>query len=165
MNSTLTTLRLWYWIPAGRQRVKKAISHCVTCKKISGLPYDLPDSPPFPKSRQQQAESFTVTGVDHDFTGALHIREAGVQKKVYLCFFTCAATRAVHFEVVRDLLVQTFLLAYRRFAARKSVLRQMISDNASTYLSAAEELTKLFQPQSLKESLSNQGVNWQFILK
>jgi len=41
----------------------------------------------------------------------------------------------------------------------------MISDNASTYLSVAEELTELFQSQSLKESLSKQGVNWQFISK
>lgn len=41
----------------------------------------------------------------------------------------------------------------------------MISDNAFTYLSAAEELTELFQSQSLKESLSKQGVNWQFIPK
>ena len=41
----------------------------------------------------------------------------------------------------------------------------MISDNASTYLSAAEELTELFQSQSLKESPSKQGVNWQFIPK
>ena len=163
VNSTLTALRLWYWIPAGLQRVKKAISRCVTCKKISGLPYDLPDPPPLPKSRLQQAEPFTVTGVD--FTGALHIREAGVQRKVYICLFTCAATRAVHLEVVADLSVQTFLLAYRRFAARKSVPLQTISDNASTYLSAAEELTELFQSQSLKESLSRQGINWQFIPK
>ena len=41
----------------------------------------------------------------------------------------------------------------------------MISDNASTYLSTAEELTELFQSQSLKESLGKQGVNWQFIPK
>ena len=41
----------------------------------------------------------------------------------------------------------------------------MISDNVSTYLSAAEELTELFQSQTLKESLSKQGVDWQFIPK
>ena len=41
----------------------------------------------------------------------------------------------------------------------------MISDNASTYLSAAEELTELFQSQTLKESLAKQGVDWQFIPK
>ena len=48
-----------------------------------------------------------------DFTGALHIREVGAQRKVHICLFTCAATRAVHLEVVKDLSVQTFLLPYR----------------------------------------------------
>ena len=92
VNSTPTALRLWYWIPAGRQHVKKAISNCVTCKKISRLPYDLPDPPPLPKSRLKQAEPFTVTGVD--FTGALQIRESGVQRKVYICLFTCTGNKS-----------------------------------------------------------------------
>ena len=155
VNSTLTALCLWYWIPSGRHHIKKAISRCITCKKISGLSYDLPDPPPLPKSRLQQAEPFTVTGVD--FTGALHICEAEVQRKVYVCLFMFAATRAVHLQVITDLSVQIFLLAYQRFAAQKSVPQQMIFDNASTYLSATEELTQLFQSQSLKESLSKQG--------
>lgn len=116
VNSTLTALRLWYYIPAGHQHVKKAISHWVTCKKISGLPYDILDPPPLPKSRLQKAEPFTVTGVD--FTGALYICEDGNQRRVYICFFTYARKRAVHLEVVTNLSVQTFLLAYRRFAAR-----------------------------------------------
>ena len=109
VNSTLTALHLKYWIPAGRQHVGKAINHCVSCKKISGLPYTVP------KSRLQQVEPFSVTGVD--FTGALYIHEAEVYRKVYICLFTCASTRAVHLEVVTDLMVQTFLLTYRRFAA------------------------------------------------
>ena len=75
-------------------------------------------------------------------------REELQERKAYICFFTC--TTAVHLEVVSDLSVQTFLHAYRRFAARKSTPQQMISDNASTYLSAAEEL---FQSATLKESL------------
>lgn len=41
----------------------------------------------------------------------------------------------------------------------------MLSDNAPTYLTAAEELKQLFQSPSLKESLSRQGVEWQFIPK
>ena len=49
VNSTLTTLRLRYWIAAERQHVKKAICHCVTRKKISGLPFDIPDLLPLPK--------------------------------------------------------------------------------------------------------------------
>ena len=163
VNSTLTALRLRCWISVGRQHAKKAISHCVTCKKFSGLPYDIPDQPLLPKSRLQQAQPFTVLGVD--FTGALYISEGRNQKKVYICLFTCATTRAVHLEVVTNLSVQTFLYAYRRFAARKSGPQQMVSDNASTYLSGAEELTELFQSQALKEPLSKKGVDWQFIPK
>ena len=45
VNSTLTSLHLGYWIPAGCQHKKKVINHCVTCKKISGSPYIL-DPPP-----------------------------------------------------------------------------------------------------------------------
>jgi len=41
----------------------------------------------------------------------------------------------------------------------------MVSDNASTYLSAAEELNRLFQSVSLKETLGRHGVTWQFISK
>ena len=112
VNSTLTSLRLGYWIPAGCQHKKKVINHCVTCKKISGSPYNIPDPPPLPKARVTQAEPFTVTGVD--FTGALFICEGGVDKKVYICLFMCASTRATHLEIVTDLSVQTFLLVYRR---------------------------------------------------
>jgi len=46
----------------------------------------------------------------------------------------------------------------------KSLPYTMISDNASTYQSAAEELKQLFESVSL-ESLNRQGVIWQFIPK
>lgn len=41
----------------------------------------------------------------------------------------------------------------------------MISDYAFTYLSAAEEVTELFQSQTLKAPLSKQGVDWPLIPK
>lgn len=52
---------------------------------------------------------FTVTGAD--FTGALYVKERE-ETKVYICLFTYAVTRAVHLEVVGDLTVETFLLAF-----------------------------------------------------
>jgi hypothetical protein len=41
----------------------------------------------------------------------------------------------------------------------------MISDNASTFLSAPDQLRELFQSQALKESLGRQCIDWQFIPK
>ena len=143
--------------------MKKIINKCVTCRKICGTAYNPPDPPPLPKARLQETRPFEITGVD--FTGALCVKQSGIESKAYICLFTCATTRAIHLEVVTDLTVPTFILAFRRFAARKSLPKLMMSDNASTYLSAAEELKKLFESPMLKETLHRQNVKWQFIPK
>ena len=68
-------------------------------------------------------------------------------------------------KVVTDLTEETFLLAFRRFAGRRSLLKLMISDNASAYQSAAEGLEKMFSLATLSEQLIKQGTTWQFIPK
>ena len=86
-------------------------------------------------------------------------------KHIIICLFTCGLSRAVHLEVVQDPSVETFLQAFRRFAARKSLPRLLLSDNASTYVSAAKELQQLFTSHKLEESLSTKDVQWRFIPK
>jgi len=100
-----------------------------------------------------------------DFTGALYVRTTEGERKVYLCLFTCAASRAIHLEIVTDLTVESFLQAFRRFAGRRSIPKLLLSDNASTYLAAAEELKYLFSSTDLSESLSRKGTEWKFIPK
>ena len=85
--------------------------------------------------------------------------------KVYLCLFTCATTCAVHLEIFQDLTAETFLLAFPKFAGRRSLPKIMISDNESTYMSAAEELHKLMGLPQVKEELGRRGLSWQFIPK
>jgi len=41
----------------------------------------------------------------------------------------------------------------------------MISDNGSTYLSAAEELHSLMESRIFKEELGRKHVSWRFIIK
>ena len=108
-SSTLNLVRLRYWIPAGRDHVKNAINYCVTCKTIIGLPCNIPDPSLLLKKRLTQGEKFTVNDVD--FTRVLYIREAVAEKNDYICFFSCAITRVVHFVVVTDFSVQTFVVA------------------------------------------------------
>jgi len=156
VKSTLTALRQSYWVPSGRQHVKTLIDKCVTCRRVSGTAYNAPDPPPLPKSRMQQTQPFEVTGVD--YTGALYVRNAGIETKVYICLFARTTTRAIHLEVVEDLTVEAFLLAFRRFASCKSLPRKLISDNASTFVSANNELKELFQSHAHKESLTMEGI-------
>ncbi|XP_065920288.1 uncharacterized protein [Dysidea avara] len=138
---------------------KQGIVLCAN--KLCGSHYKAPNPPPLPKHRVQMMEPFTVTGID--FTGALYIRAPEGENKVYVCLFTCASTRAVHLEVVTDLSEETFLQAFRRFSSRKSLPRFVLSDNASTFMSAADDLKALFESTGVQESLGNQGVEWRFI--
>ena len=163
LNHTLTHVRQHYWIPKARQFIKKLLRCCVTCRKVNCQPYKAPDPPPLPALRLVDSNPFTVTGVD--FTGAVFVKSTRGQEKVYICLFTCAHTRAVHLEVVTDLTVPTFVAAFRRFASRKSLPKVMISDNASTYQSAAEELSQLLNSPELKSQLGSRGIEWKFIPK
>ena len=113
-----------YWIPAARQCVRSILRHCVVCKKVFGNHYKPPNLPPLPKHHLQIMEPFTVTGIN--FTGALYVRSPEGEKKVYICLFMCASTRAVHLEVVADLSEDTFLQAFRRFLSRKSLPRVVV---------------------------------------
>ena len=163
VNSTLTAIRQCYWIPSARQVIRKLLRHCVTCQKVQGKPYQIPDPPPLIKERIQSAQPFEFTGVD--FTGAMYVQDRGHENKVYVCLFTCAVSRAVHLEIVTDLSVESFLQAFRRFSSRKSLPKILISDNASTYMAAAEELLSLFKSTLLTQTLNSKGVTWKFIPK
>jgi len=95
----------------------------------------------------------------------LYIKESNGEQKAYICLFTCASARAIHLEIVTDLSAETFLLGFRQFAGCRSIPSVMLSDNASTYVAAMEELNKLFESDVIKEALGRQGVDCQFILK
>ncbi|XP_070571330.1 uncharacterized protein [Ptychodera flava] len=108
--------------------------------------------------------AFTTTGVD--FTGNLFTKaKDGTRGTAYVCLFTCAVTRAIHLQVVPDMSTKTFMHAFRRFAARRSLPTRMLSDNASTYLAAADEIKTLFDTPEVNNFLAAHRVQWTFIPK
>ena len=70
---TLTQIRQTYWIPQGRQLIKRIISKCVTCRKIQGPPFRSVPTPALPKSRVLQSQAFQFTGID--YAGPLYVRD------------------------------------------------------------------------------------------
>ncbi|XP_053400768.1 uncharacterized protein LOC123558691 [Mercenaria mercenaria] len=162
-SSIVTHLRQ-YWIPAIRRCVNSVLKRCVTCKKVTGKPFDTPDFPPLPKIRVEDAIPFRITGVD--FTGHLYVREQnGRESKAYICLFTCASTRAVHLEVVPDLSTASFMQAFRRFSSRHSLPEIMVSDNCTMFEAASQEIHRLYSARKLHDSLSSKGTEWRFIPK
>ena len=95
-----------------------------------------------PEFRVKEAPPFSHCGVD--YAGPLYVSTAEVSdNKVWICLFSCCVTRAIHLELVPDMSTQSFLSAFKRFTARRGVPTQVISDNAKTFVSAAQYLTDL----------------------
>ena len=64
LKETLTQLRSRYWIPRGRQTVRRVIYRCVICRRAEGKTYAAPPPPDLPEFRVQQDFAFTNCGVD-----------------------------------------------------------------------------------------------------
>lgn len=161
-RDTLTQVRERFWILNARQSVKKAIRRCVVCQRLQAKPVEQV-SPSLPKDRFKQASPFLVTGVD--FAGPLYIK-SHCQKRSYDALFTCAATRAVHLELVADMTTESFLCALRRFISRRSLCQIVYSDNARTFVKTSKELKKLWRTIRNPDVLaffSSSAIEWKFI--
>ena len=167
LSYVVAYLRQRYWIPRIRQTVKGVIAKCITCKRFQGRAFDLGVGlPSLPEIRVREAAPFEITGVD--YTGALYVREGNPGNnentvKVYIILFTCAVTRAVHVELVKDQTTDTFLRAFRRFCSRKTYPSLMLSDNAPYFVSAAGFLGDINEDPKINELRDKVKCKWHFI--
>ena len=74
---------------------------------------------------------------------------------VHIVLYTCAATRAVHLDLVPDTGASSFIRSLKRFIGRRGIPNLMISDNATCFKN--EEV-------KLSEELVVQGIKWKFIV-
>ena len=162
VNATVAEMRQEYWVPQLRQLVKGVIRQCVICKIVQGKSYMANVVPPLPEFRLQCKTPFSVTGVD--YTGALWVKGLNkVPEKAYVLLFTCPVTRAVHIELVNNQSCNSFLLAFRKFCSRRTYPSLMLSDNATTFVAAAEHLKMLFEDPKVQQHLHDVKCEWKFI--
>lgn len=81
---------------------------------------------------------FTSVGVDN--FGPFQVRRGRSFVKRYGVIFTCLAIRAVHLEIAHSLSTDSFLLALRRFIARRGQVKEIYSDNGSNLTGGEKEL-------------------------
>ena len=95
-----------------------------------------------PEKRLKCDRPFTVVGID--FAGPLLIKDGRLKNrkivKCYLSIFVCFSTKAVHLELVSDLLSDSFLNALKQFVSRRGLCGHIYSDNAINFVGANNEL-------------------------
>ncbi|GBM82013.1 hypothetical protein AVEN_51858-1, partial [Araneus ventricosus] len=128
VQSLMVTLRENYWILKSRRTIKKIIKTCIICKRFSVKQPEIPEGT-LPEDRVKNASIFEVIGVD--VAGPLIIKES---KKVWILIITCAVYRAVHLELLMSLSTDNFILALRRFIARRGRPSIIYSDNGTNFI-------------------------------
>ncbi|GBN18015.1 hypothetical protein AVEN_157137-1 [Araneus ventricosus] len=112
----------------------------------------------------EQLPPFSIVGID--FGGLLYTKNS--DNKNYIVLFTCGVTRAVHLEMVDNLTTETFLLALRRFIARRGLCSEIRSDNARTFKKAELELKRLctiINHPIMKDFYASHKIQWRFIVE
>ncbi|KAL6742508.1 hypothetical protein Aduo_015652 [Ancylostoma duodenale] len=164
VHATIASLRRRFFIPSIRSTVVKILRDRIVCKKANCLPYRYPDMPSLPSERVTRSRPFQKVGLD--YLGPLHYRDAfNTKAKVWVCLFTCMATRAVHLELVLNNSTQEFLLALRRFIARRGTPDHILSDNATTFVSANDVMNDVIFSSSSVEKLTNELANRKIVWK
>ena len=119
--------------------------------------------------RVADAPPFTFTGLD--FAGPLYITSSKegqsneISQKAYICLYTCASTRAIHLELLRDLSVKSFLQSFRRFASRRGLPSTLLSHNAKTFKAGCKEVKTIVRSHEVQRYLSSNRVTWKFIVE
>ncbi|XP_055935667.1 uncharacterized protein LOC129965631 [Argiope bruennichi] len=119
------------------ERQRSILSKCVVCKRHSAKKLDILTAS-LPEDRIREAAAFEICGID--LAGPPFLRD---NKKSWACLFTCAVYRAVHIELVTSLSTQSFLLALRRFIARRGRCSIIYCDNGSNFVGASNLLSNL----------------------
>ena len=167
VSHTLSQLRMLYWVPQGRAEVKHVIKQCTTCRRHEGPPYALPAMPPLPKERVNRAFPFQYTGLD--VMGPLYFKESKTTNKLWVCLFTCLATRAIHLEYLLGMSTEWFMSCFHRFVSRRGYPQIMQSDNAPQFKAADATLNvkwkEVLRSREVQDPVTMRGVKWKFTVE
>ena len=163
VNSTLASLRQHVWIPKGRTTVKRILRPCVVCIRKTRAQIIPPGPPPLPVERVTLTRPFLNIGVD--YSGHILVKDSQDEQpnKVYICLFTCMATRAVHLELAKDLSAATFLNLFKRFVYEHGVPRLIVSDNGSNFVAVDGALKNIEADHTVQTFLQEKFIKWKFI--
>ncbi|XP_030609347.1 uncharacterized protein LOC115796997 [Archocentrus centrarchus] len=155
-------LRRKYWILQGREAVKRHQRSCPDCQRWRANP-SVPRMADLPPARLRLMKPpFFSTGVD--CFGPLTVQVGRRHEKRWGILFKCLTTRAVHLDVLSGLDTDSFLMALRRFIARRGKPAELLSDQGTNFRGGERELKDAFKAMhpTLQDHLAKYQIQFQF---
>lgn len=162
-NTVLNEIKQRFWILKATVTLKKIRSDCCMCKVIKSRPQPTIMAQ-LPAPRLEGGNPvFHFTGVD--YFGPIKIKIGRQIHKRYGALFTCLTTRAVHIEIAASESTDSFIMALRRFIARRGCPADIYSDNGSNLRGADNELKAVLQAldqDKIRGTMTTHRINWRF---
>lgn len=144
-------IRRTYWILRGREAIRRYQHQCTECKKWRGRP-EVPLMADLPLTRQRYFRPvFYSTGMD--CFGPFVIKIGRRNEKRWGIVFKCMTTRAVHLDLLSSIDSDSFLMALRRFIARRGNPHELLCDQGTNFKGGERELNEAFA--ALQSELQN----------
>ena len=152
-----------YRINKANSAVRRVLRGCYGCRKheappcmqkMADLPKDrlIPDKLPF-----------TAVGVD--FFGPFQVRRSRSLVKRYGVIFTCLNVHPVHIEVAHSLDTDSFILALRRFIARRGQVQEIRSYSGTNITSGEcmlRESIEAWNNEKIHKAMLQKSIKWSF---
>lgn len=142
--------------------VKRVVHKCVRCIRYRGeTAQQLMGQ--LPEARVSIGRPFSTVGTD--LAGPFLVRctrhRSVKHIKMYAAFFVCFCTRAVHIDLLSELSAESFIMTFRRFVARRGLVSNVWSDNATNFQATSKYVASL--NPLLEEYAVKNGMKWNFI--
>ncbi|XP_065186610.1 uncharacterized protein LOC135817366 [Sycon ciliatum] len=164
ISHTLSDLSQKYWLLAGREEIKAWEKKCAHCQRQAAKP-GTQIMAPLPTVRVSlPLRAFSRVAVDYARPFTTKQGRGKPRAKRYLCLFTCLQSRAVHLEMATSLDVDGFMNAFLRMTNRRGVPIQVVSDNGTNFVGAANEMKKLLKAMEgdVQRRAADKGIKWSF---
>ncbi|XP_076857121.1 uncharacterized protein LOC143511024 [Brachyhypopomus gauderio] len=155
-------IRRAYWILRGCQAIRKHQRHCVECRKWRSKP-TTPKMADLPAARLRlNKPPFWSTRVD--CFGPYIVKIGRRQEKRWGIILKCLTSRCVHLDLMPSMDTDSFLLALRRFIARRGKPYEILCDRGTNFRGGEKELQQAFEAlePSLKEQLAKHCILFRF---
>lgn len=158
LERVFADLQRSYWILRGREAVRHYQHLCDDCQRWRARP-TVPRMADLPAARLRLYKpAFYSTGMD--CFGPFEVKVGRRIEKRWGIIFKCLTIRAVHLDVLNTIDADAFLMALRRFVARRGTPAELFSDQGTnfrggerelheTFLKIAPELQQLLAPQRI----------------
>ena len=163
LERTLCEVRTKYWVEKMRSTVKKQLQKCAFCRNRRATPQP-PRMADLPEARFDMRRPFSTVGLD--YLGPLTVKKFRKTEKRYVLLLTCLATRAVHLEMTVSMDTECFLMALRRFIARRGKPQTIYSDNGTNIVGGERELRdqiERWNQAHITDTLSQSNIKWVFL--